>query len=332
MIAQINRHYIKLGFLAVYRRLLSYFVFEGRPLTTKGRWINSFVFFGFRIFNLFPVLNSKISPVFLVGIGRSGTTILGKLLSAHSKIGYLNEPKAIWHYSFGNEDLVGSYASPETEAFVRPELSNNVKGKARLKKVYAWYQKLAGTPVVIDKYPELIFRVDELIKIFPEAKFIAISRNGHAVAESIHEWSEKHHDHSESANWWGRNDRKWNILVNDILSNKERLHLKPLLEAEISEKERGIVEWWYTMSELLYCVKKHNKRFHLVRHEDLCEEPEREIDGILSYLGLSKESKMMTFVDHEISSSQRYPKTTKVPNLLKDEFNMIQSAFDYETD
>ena len=331
MIAQINRRYIKLGFLAVYRRLLSYFLFEGRPLTTKGRWINSFVFFGFRIFNLFPILNRKISPVFLVGIGRSGTTILGKLLSAHSKIGYLNEPKAIWHYSFGDEDLVGSYASPETEAFVRPELAQNMKGGTKLKKVYSWYQKLAGTPILIDKYPELIFRVDDLIKIFPDAKFIAIARNGHAVAESIHEWSEKHHDDSESANWWGRNDRKWNILVNDILANEKWSHLKSPLAMEVSEKERGIIEWWYTMSELHYCLKKYEKKFHLVRHEDLCERPREEINGILDFLELSREPKMMNFVDHEINTSQRSPRTTTVPEFLKDEFNKIQSAFDYET-
>ena len=31
------------------------------------------------------------APVFIIGCGRSGTTILGETLSKHSKIKYLNE-------------------------------------------------------------------------------------------------------------------------------------------------------------------------------------------------------------------------------------------------
>ena len=36
-------------------------------------------------------------PVFIIGCGRSGTTILGKTLSNHPKIKYLNERRDLWH-------------------------------------------------------------------------------------------------------------------------------------------------------------------------------------------------------------------------------------------
>lgn len=44
-----------------------------------------------------------------MGSGRSGTTLLGTILSIHRQIGFLNEPKALWHSVFGQEDIVGSY-------------------------------------------------------------------------------------------------------------------------------------------------------------------------------------------------------------------------------
>lgn len=332
MIAQINSNYIKLGFLVVYRRLLSYFLFEGRPLTTRGRWINNFVFLLFRFFNLFPILSPSISPVFLVGIGRSGTTLLGKLLSAHSQIGYLNEPKAIWHYAFGNEDLIGSYAFDDTKAFLRPTLSTNDKGSKRIKKIYGWYKKLSGTRILLDKYPELIFRVNEIKNIFPNVKFVAIVRNGYAVAESIHEWSERHRNEKENTDWWGKNDRKWNLMVQDILADQKWSHLKPYLKAQVTQKERGVVEWWHAMNELRFCLNKHSDMFHLVHYERLCESPNKEISAILDFLDISMETKMMTFVENEINHTQRQPNPAMIPSFIKDEFLKMQSAFDYETE
>ena len=44
MIAQLNSHYIKTRPTKALTRLVSYAFFEGRPATTKGRWINPLVF------------------------------------------------------------------------------------------------------------------------------------------------------------------------------------------------------------------------------------------------------------------------------------------------
>ena len=39
-------------------------------------------------------------PVFIIGCGRSGTTILGETLSSHPKIKYLNERRTLWHRAY----------------------------------------------------------------------------------------------------------------------------------------------------------------------------------------------------------------------------------------
>ena len=51
------------------------------------------------IFFWFKKNRTEFSPVFIIGCGRSGTTILGDTLSKHPKIEYLNERRDLWHKS-----------------------------------------------------------------------------------------------------------------------------------------------------------------------------------------------------------------------------------------
>ena len=46
-------------------------------------------------------MNRLDEPVIILGPPRSGTTILGNLLSNHSEFGYFEEPRAVWRW--GNE-------------------------------------------------------------------------------------------------------------------------------------------------------------------------------------------------------------------------------------
>src|SRR5436190_22514624 len=97
MIAQLDKYFIKLNPSKIYNRLISYFLFEGRPLTTKGRFINPLVFFNLGIGKKVSIGKKVTKPIFILGIGRSGTTILGSLMSIHKDVGFLNEPKALWY-------------------------------------------------------------------------------------------------------------------------------------------------------------------------------------------------------------------------------------------
>ena len=45
------------------------------------------------------------NPVFIIGCGRSGTTILGNTLSNHPKIKYLNERRDLWHKAYPEFDI-----------------------------------------------------------------------------------------------------------------------------------------------------------------------------------------------------------------------------------
>ena len=83
MVAQIDRLYIRTSPRKALVRILSYALFEGRPLTTKGQWINPLVLTLFSIQKRLPQLKQVRKPIFIVCTGRSGTTILCTLLSMH---------------------------------------------------------------------------------------------------------------------------------------------------------------------------------------------------------------------------------------------------------
>jgi hypothetical protein len=176
MIAQLDKDYIYTRPFKTITRLTSYSLYEGRPATTKGRWINPFVFAQLKIFSQLPQLKKVVSPIFILGTGRSGSTVLGILLSMHKDVGFLNEPKAMWHLIYPFEDVIGSYSLGS--ASYRLMADDAADEQCRVgHRIYGAYLAATGSKRVVDKYPELIFRVPFVKRIFPDAKFIFLVRN-----------------------------------------------------------------------------------------------------------------------------------------------------------
>ena len=90
MVAQIDKNFSRVAGNRRIVRWISYLFYEGRPLTTKGRWFNVVVFALYWLQSLIPELKKVKQPVFILGTGRSGTTILGVSLGVHSDVGFLN--------------------------------------------------------------------------------------------------------------------------------------------------------------------------------------------------------------------------------------------------
>ena len=165
MIAQLSKDYIKTRPTKAISRLISYFFFEGKPIATKGQFINPFLFILYRIITAFPNSKKITMPIFIIGMGRSGTTILGKILSLHPDIGFLNEPKAMWYYANNEDDLIGSYTAKDARYILGTENVNN-EITNKIHKLYAFYLRAIFSKRVLDKYPEMIFRIPFLKKYF----------------------------------------------------------------------------------------------------------------------------------------------------------------------
>ncbi|MHB8760544.1 MAG: sulfotransferase family protein, partial [Thiobacillus sp.] len=270
------------------RRIVSYALFEGRPLTTKGRWFNPVVFACLRTLASLSGEPAIGQPVFITGLGRSGTTILGILLSLHRRVGYLNEPKAIWHLIDPRQDLNANY-SPAGGVYRLSAGDVTPNTRRRAHRLFARYLALTGSDRLVDKYPELIFRVDYVRAIFPDAKFIFITRSGADAVPSVVNWSErlgvKSGEHTDD--WWGRNDVKWHYLREQlILGSPEYESVWPLATADLDHANRAALEWIVTMREGLAQAQRYPDAVIRVAYEALLADPVEELVRLQRQCGL----------------------------------------------
>lgn len=297
MIAQIDKLYTKIGLSRVLPRIMSYLLFEGRPLTTKGRWINPLVFGLYAAVKKLPILKAVTQPIYIVGTGRSGTTILGVVLSMHKDVGFLNEPKALWHSVYPYEDLIGSYTNEPAryrmdEKHVTATISND------LIKMYAAYMRLTGAHRVVDKYPELIFRSDFVRCIFPDARFIFLARNGWDTCVSINRWSQRlgTTDGSVVHDWWGKDDRKWSYLVDQLVPEHEDLapHRSSIRHFD-NHLDRAAVEWIVSMREGLRVSADNPDNVLRVDYEKLTADPRAWLERILRFCELPEDKRCLEY-------------------------------------
>jgi len=116
--------------------------------------------------------------VFIVGSPRSGTTILGELLDNHPQISQWYEPYFVWDRFFR--------MAPHDERSAE-DATNRVK--EQIFRDFERYRKNKKCRVLIDKSPRNSLKIPFILKIFPNARFIHLLRDGRDVTLSINkEW------------------------------------------------------------------------------------------------------------------------------------------------
>ncbi|BDX07666.1 sulfotransferase family protein [Planctobacterium marinum] len=125
---------------------------------------------------------SGLTPVFLIGAGRSGTKFLRSVLSASRyvvsvpyDVGY------VWRYgneSVPHDELLPSHVNASIKKYIRNELPKLVDSASTKKPLF-----------LLEKSVPNSLRPAFLYEIYPEAKFIHLVRDGRAVTESsIRQW------------------------------------------------------------------------------------------------------------------------------------------------
>ena len=331
MVAQIDGSYIRTRPSRLWARLLSYVLFEGRPLTTRGQWINPLVFAGFAAARALPQMKRVAAPVVILGAGRSGTTIRGVLMSMHRDVGFLNEPKAMWHAALsGGEDLIGSY--DRGPARYRLDATDATPAVARaMHRQYGAYLRATLTRRVVDKYPELVFRLPFVRALFPDARFLFIARGGWDTCGSIRGWSARLGETrgGELHDWWGADGRKWRLLVEQIVP--EHPDLAPHADEMMgwtAQEHRAVVEWIVTMREGLALARAHPDCVLHVPYEALCADPRGWMTRIAAFCGLAQDE---TFVEHAARTLSPAPPRAPfaLPACLDAPFAQTMAALGY---
>ena len=211
------------------------------------------------------------TPVFIIGTGRCGTTLLVKILDSHPQlIGFPGEANSLWHpksYPFATKSI-------ETPSIIEnPELFTALSVKSwppnhekKLKNTFAGYHLMNGIrQTFFVKSAMISFMVPKILTLYPEAKFIHIYRNGPAVVESFlkKEW-EKYQSIFDSEDEARKNcAHYWNACLLEI------------------EKQR------------VKCALDSRNVFLEFSYEQLCDMPEDVLGKIGRFLNIS--TKEFTF-------------------------------------
>lgn len=331
MVAQIDDIYWKNHKRCLYARLLSYALFEGRPVTTKGQWINPFIFGHFKIEKKLPMLRTVTSPVYIIGTGRSGTTVLGVVFSVHRDVGFLNEPKAMWNSIYDNEDVIGSYSDlPGRYRLNGQDATSDVVNAAH--KLYGAYSFFVCKKRVVDKYPEMIFRVPFVSSIFPDAKFIFLTRNGWDACASITNWSQRKGEivNGSTHDWWGVDQRKWKLIKSELIKTDLSLSsIHELVDAIDDHRVMAAVEWIVTMREGLRASVENPHSVMTLPYEALVAEPRASLIKLFDFCNLQHDEDCISYAEKSLKPVAPYPEFD-MPGPLRLLFDETMQMLGYD--
>jgi Sulfotransferase family len=330
MIAQLDRNYIRARPTKAMSRIITHLLLQGRPLTTSMRWLNPLLMAQYGLVKRVPMPRKVTAPVFVLGTGRSGTTILGKILGMHRELLFLNEPKALWHSACPIDDVMGNYQAGKADYTLGACDADGSTARA-IRRLYSYALLITNSGRILDKYPEMIFRVPFVKAIFPDAKLLFLVRNGYDALRSITTWSQKAGRQTDQGleDWWGLDRRKWSLLVRDVVARDGALADRAeAIERFTRHEDMAAVEWAVTMRAGLRLMEGQPGLLHVVRYEALCREPEDTLHNVCGFCGLPEDRKFLTYASWALSPvPARAP--TELDPLIRDVFIDTMRRLEY---
>ncbi|MFG0257038.1 MAG: sulfotransferase family protein [Phycisphaerales bacterium JB043] len=225
-------------------------------------------------------------PVFVVGCGRSGTTILGELLSRHPGVRYLFEPYHAWAAIDARTDMTNLYTSQQPMCFME-ESDCTLEARARFEGVFGEHLR-DPKQRLIEKTPIHALRIPYLSSVAPGARFVHIRRRCEPVANSIERLATgntyKIFGKKTLNQWWGVDDVKWRVLI----EQGERLGagVSSISSDTGDHWQRGVYEWYCTEWFLSRCLERDaalSDRLLQVTYEDFLSRPGDTLDTIARF-------------------------------------------------
>jgi len=255
-------------------------------------------------------------PVFILGCGRSGTTILGKIISRHQRILYLNEPRYMWLNAYPQSDISSAQAANRGGCLDLDDSICTPHQNRIIQRMFGLALSLYGKTILVDKLPEHAFRISFLLGVFPDARFIHVIRSGVEVARSIEQLI------FQSA-WYGWNDYKWNELRRLASAFPRGKHA---LQRCKTNYQKGLLEWRLSLE---YAFKDlaglPPEQYLEIRYERLLENPSEICETIQKFLAEDGDIEMERYAANALVRSSP---AADIRTLSADERNIVGSWFE----
>jgi len=142
----------------------------------------------------------SVTPIFLFSTARCGSTLLQRILGAYPEIATVSEPWLLIPiiYSFRKRGVYAEYEHGTMTRAMEDFCESLPHGRddfhLQVKQFVKTLYELSVEPqhrYFLDKTPPYFLIVDEILDLFPEAKFIFLWRNPLAVAASLADWPQR---------------------------------------------------------------------------------------------------------------------------------------------
>ncbi len=226
---------------------------------------------------------------FIVGCGRTGTTILGDIISSHPKVRYLFEPYARWASLSPVLDHLGFYyKADEISSVDLDQLKSSEDFKSKAYSLFTGLPSMTNrnSSIIVEKTPLNIFYIDLLNSVFPKSKFIITKRSPWKTIRSIMQICKNNTykiNYPKYHQWWGCDSiRKKNIYTRYINMFPE-YHLD---YQELDDLSFAIMEWVLSEAIGRKLIKSGISSLE-VRYEKLCAPHKTKIlKELFGFLGL----------------------------------------------
>jgi CelD/BcsL family acetyltransferase involved in cellulose biosynthesis len=265
------------------------------------------------------------SPIFIIGCGRSGTTLLGDIFSLHQQISYLYEPYYLWAAVDPITDALQLYSRGVHRCLLD---SSFVTAKAERR-----FNQLLAPPAgmtLVEKSPINSLRIGYLDRLVPGARFIHIVRDGINVIRSIEKIAKVTSRivfRPPLNDWWGIGDAKWTSLVRD---GQSAGYYPDEVEQLITDAQRGAYEWLMSLREVDIWRSHLGSRLVELRYEDLTERPKETIQRITDSMGLSCQASWLEKATADVKSARHNDgEPLTLPPAMCADFNSYEERYGY---
>lgn len=266
--------------------------------------------------------------LFVIGCGRSGTTVLGKMLEAHPDVHYIFEPWYLWCAVDPRLDLTNLHTSIEVSAII-DETFFSTDAQVRFNRLF--YQGESKT--LVEKTPHNALRIGYLEKLVPCANYLHIVRDGMEVIESINKLATENTYRIATMlqynQWWGVRFCKWEAIKRAGVSIG---YCAEEVDRLITNRQRGALEWLLSLHE----VEKHRaalgQRLLEIKYDDLVTQTIDVLERIANRFDLKQDSEWLANASKMIRPRQSNNNACKsfiLPRGICEEFNNYQEKYGF---
>lgn len=253
------------------------------------------------------------APLIIIGMHRSGTTMITKLLE---KLGlFMGEKREVNSESVFFHDLNhwmmiqanSAWDSPVPEYFkndfhnsnLQRVIKNHLKGFRRYKYLgkskYFKYKSIQDLDITWGwKDPVNTLHLEIWKSVFPEAKILHIYRNPIDIAESL-----RIREHKVQ----GRFKLTLTKKLHEKLLTPRRLYNRSVKLFDIME---GIKLWEHYIEAAFRSKEKHGGLWLDIKYEDFLDQPQTQLKTIIDFVGLETDENTMNNLTKEINNDRKF--------------------------